>query len=90
MGVNKRYEQRRLLLPPGALEVVEKLAQLNQAYAQFYAAHTRSERNEADQTFNNCFDWFTLHHIPIHQDSHTQVWLVGPVMGRSKHGQRTL
>jgi hypothetical protein len=89
MGVNGRYEQSKLLPLPNSLEVVEKLAQLNQAYTQFYMAQTRSERNEADQTFNDCFDWFTLHYIPIHQDSQTQNWLSGLITGRSKYEQRT-
>lgn len=69
-------QKSNMLSVPDRLEVMEKLTLLNEAYARFYTAQTRSERNEADRTFNDCFDWFVLYRIRIYQDPQTQVWLL--------------
>ena len=53
---------------PTPQEIAAQLRILNRAQLNYKYAPGRDEKNEADSTFQACWDWFKLHRIALRQD----------------------
>jgi hypothetical protein len=58
---------------PTPQEIAAQLCILNRAQLNRHAAG-RDEKNQADETFQACWDWFKLHGIALKQDSESGFW----------------
>lgn len=58
-------------------EVEAKLEQMNDALRRYENARTRSEKNQADQEFSDCYDWFNATCIPFYFDETNHTWEFG-------------
>ena len=52
--------------------ILDKLNNAKRTYDQTTNQH---EKQQADRTFADCYDWLTTHHIPIYYDQESNLWL---------------
>ncbi len=61
---------------PTRQQIEQMLAILNDAQIAFYTSRNRIEKNTADMTFQDTWDWFRDRGIKIEQNRVTKVWTV--------------
>lgn len=56
-------------------EVTIMLDRLNSSKFLYDATTNESDKQEADKTFADCYDWFTQQHFAIDYDERCHLWL---------------
>jgi hypothetical protein len=59
---------------PTPQEITAQLRILNRAQLNYRQAADRNEKNQADETFQACWDWFKLHRITLKKDAESGFW----------------
>ena len=59
---------------PTPQEIAAQLRIMNRAQLNYRHAAGRDEKNQADETFQACWDWFKWHNIALKQNAESGFW----------------